>query len=322
MTHRKSVRTAYRTSLGAAYHSSLEDFVTSRSGQSLGGQAKLLITSPPFPLRKKKAYGNLEGEQYLDWVSDLLARAGSLLAPDGSMVVEIGNAWDPGLPTMSTLPLRTLLAIADQTGFAVCQQFICHNPARLPGPAQWVTVNRLRAKDSYTHVWWFAKDPWIETDNRRVRQPYSPSMERLLRRRQYNTGRRPSDHVINETSFLTDHGGAIPSNVLSFPNTSDDRGYTEWCKSLDLRPHPARMPRALARFFIDFLTDPGDLVMDCFAGSNTVGAEAESAGRRWIAVEQDERYLLGSLGRFRSCRPRPSSRNEPFAGVIRAMRSM
>jgi DNA modification methylase len=62
--------------------------------------------------------------------------------------------------------------------------------------------------------------------------------------------------------------------------------------------HPARFPEKLPAFFIDFLTEPRDVVLDFFAGSNTTGAAAEKAGRRWISFESNYDYLASSIFRF------------------------
>lgn len=314
-------RLAYKTPLGAAYESSIESFLSGRVGAQYKGLGTLLLTSPPYPLKKKKKYGNLQGEEYLEWVGTTFAEASSLLGTNGSMVVEIGNSWDPGRPTMSTLPLRSLMNIAEQSGFYVCQQFICNNTARLPGPAQWVTVERRRVKDSYTHVWWFARDPYIKADNKRVVEPYSASMKRLLKTGKYNSGTRPSGWHMNETSFLEDHGGAIPSNVLQISNTNNDTEYRNWCKTLEIPQHPARMPRSMAEFFINFLTDPGDLVIDIFGGSNTTGSAAESSGRRWLTIEKDRDYLRSSMGRFKEISQQIQVHNEPYVETKRSLRS-
>jgi site-specific DNA-methyltransferase (cytosine-N4-specific) len=245
------------------------------------------------------------------------------LSVEGSLVLEIGNSWDPGQPSMSLLPLQALLAVVEETGFTVCQQFICHNPARLPGPAQWVTVNRMRMKDTYTHVWWLARSPWVKkADNRKVLAPYSDSMKRLLKRKSYNSGLRPSGHQLSDQGFVKDHGGSIPSNVLSFANTSDDKNYVVWCKERGVKAHPARMPRQLAQFFIDFLTDEGDLVWDSFAGSLTTASVAESANRRWLATEMSEEYLRGSLGRFIPFAQYIESSDHFFENEIEALRKM
>jgi site-specific DNA-methyltransferase (cytosine-N4-specific) len=226
-------------------------------------------------------------------------------------VIEIGNAWEAGKPVMSTLPLETLLAFKEAANLELCQHVSCHNPARLPSPAAWVNLERIRLKDSFTHVWWLAKTPRPRADNRRVLTPYRKDMQLLLKSQKYNAGRRPSGHKISEKGFLTDHGGAIAPNVIDpldpaslpeslmrFSNTGWDAGYREYCAGHGLDPHPARMQPGLAGFFVEFLTEPGDLVVDPFAGSNTTGAIAEALGRRWLCVEANAVYAAGSQGRF------------------------
>jgi site-specific DNA-methyltransferase (cytosine-N4-specific) len=141
-----------------------------------------------------------------------------------------------------------------------------------------------------------------EADNRRVLVPYSDDMRQLLKTKTYNAGIRPSEHVINATSFLVDNKGAIPSNVLVIANTRSSDSYLSFCKDRGIDPHPARMPLDLARFFVKFLTKPGDLVVDPFAGSNVTGLAAEELNRRWIAVDANPEYALGSAARFRKVR--------------------
>ncbi len=137
-----------------------------------------------------------------------------------------------------------------------------------------------------------------KANNRNVLTEYSSSMRKLLARGKYNAGERPSEHHIGETSFLKDNGGAIPSNVITLANTGASSDYLDYCRANSLKPHPARMPIGLAEFFIKFLTEPGDLVLDPFAGSNTTGAAAEGLKRYWIAIESSEDYIKGSKGHF------------------------
>jgi DNA modification methylase len=199
---------------------------------------------------------------------------------------------------MSTLALRALLTFLDRGDFHLCQQFICHNPARLPSPAQWVNIERIRVKDSYTHIWWMSPTTHPKADNRNVLKEYSKSMVKLLSRQSYNSGKRPSEHNIGEKSFLQNNEGSIPSNVLTIANTSSSGLYQDYCKDNDLHLHPARMQSELPEFFIKFLTDRRDIVLDPFAGSNTTGSVAEKLKRRWISIEPDENYIAGSKGRF------------------------
>ena len=297
---KRAPRLAYWTDRGEFYHSTIEAFLDSDEGRQLRRRVKLVFTSPPFPLNRKKRYGNLLGDQYLEWLADLAPRFRDLLTPDGSIVIEVGNCWNPGEPTMSTLAIEALLEFKRKGELHLCQQFVCHNPARLPSPAQWVNVERIRVKDSFTQVWWLSPTPRPAACNTRVLQEYSGAMRKLLDRGSYNAGRRPSQHTIGERSFLKDNGGAIPSNVLTFSNNNAKEGYLTYCKNHDLEPHPARMALGLAEFFVRFLTKPRNLVFDPFAGSNVTGAAAESLKRRWVSVEANRDYIRGSRGRFLS----------------------
>ena len=298
--HKKkgTLRKAYETERGLALQAKLEDFLVSDYAKMYAGKVQLIFTSPPFPLNRKKKYGNVRGDEYVTWLADFAPRFLKLLKPNGSIVVELGNAWEQGLPVMSTLALRALLRFLSRGRLHLCQQFVCYNPARLPTPAQWVNVKRIRVKDAFTHLWWMSPSPRPKASNRRVLKEYSAAMKSLLRRGKYNAGRRPSQHKIGETSFLTDNGGAIPSNVLTVANTRTGDRYQRYCERYGFEPHPARMPEQVPAFFIKFLTQPGDLVADPFAGSNTTGAVAEQLKRKWLAVELNEEYLRASRGRF------------------------
>jgi hypothetical protein len=293
----QTVTMAYETELGAMYHGKVEEFLD-LLGPSYQGKFQLIFFSPPFPLKRQKKYGNKNGNEYLEWLADLAPRLTGLLTEQGSLVIEVGNAWNPGQPTMSLLPLKSLLTFAERGDLQVCQHFVCNNPARLPSPAQWVTIERIRVKDCYTHLWWMAKSDRPATYQRAILKPYSESMKRLLRRGTTNFGVRSSGHDIGEESFLKDNGGAIPGNLLSFSNTRSGDPYRIYCRRRGLPIHPAQMPPQLAEWFIKFLTKDGDLVFDPFGGSNTTGAIAEGLQRRWVVVEAHKDYVEGSRGRF------------------------
>lgn len=289
---------AYSTSLGLALKGFAEEILCSPSMIKYLGKVQLIFTSPPFPLNRKKKYGNRQGDEYIEWLAAFAPIFKDYLSDEGSIVLEIGNAWIQGEPAMSTLALEALLKFLKTGDFKLCQQFICYNPARLPTPAQWVTINRVRVKDSYTQLWWMSKTTHPKADNRNVLKPYSPAMIKLLSRQKYNSGRRPSEHSIDANSFLKDNKGAIPSNVLTITNTLSKDPYLDYCKKNKLPIHPARMSADLAAFFIKFLSDKKDIVMDPFAGSNITGVAAESLNRRWISIEPNSDYIEGSRSRF------------------------
>ena len=292
---------AYETEFGSMFWGFAEQLNDETFLHRYGGRVQLLLTSPPFPLIRKKRYGNLQGEEYVDWLASFAPLFKTLLAPRGSIVIEIGNAWETGRPVMSPLSLEALLGLLRGGPFNLCQQFICYNHAKLPGPAEWVTIRRIRVKDAYTHIWWMSPSEYPHANNRSVLAPYGPHMLRLLEVGKHNPGERPSGHSIGAKSFLKDNGGAIPSNVLEITNTVSHDRYLDYCRRHKLRVHPARMPSRVAEFFVKLLTVPSDLVLDPFAGSNVTGAVAENLGRKWVSVEPNRDYVLSSMGRF--CEP-------------------
>jgi site-specific DNA-methyltransferase (cytosine-N4-specific) len=228
------------------------------------------------------------------------------LKPDGSFVLNIGGSWTPGAPVRSLYHFRLLLALCDDLGFNLCQEFFWYNPAKMPAPAEWVNVRRLRVKDSVEYIFWLAPSAFPKADNSKVLQAYSKDMERLIKRGIKQT-KRPSGHAI-KTTFAADKGGSIPPNIIACGNNESNSRYIKQSKRNGQKVHPARFPAELPRFFIEFLTEPGELVFDPFAGSNTTGAIAERLGRRWLAIEKDRTYAKDSELRFNEREPASGER--------------
>lgn len=287
------MKPAYSTRLGDMFCGDAYDVVGSLIEKGI--RVKLIFTSPPFALVRKKEYGNEDAETYVDWFMRFVPLFSRILQPEGSLVIDIGGSWIRGIPAKSTYHLKLLLKICE-SGFYLAQDFYHYNPARLPAPAEWVTVRRLRVKDAVNNVWWLVLDPFADADNRRVLREYSDSMKALLKNG-YKAKLRPSGHDIS-TKFQTDRGGSIPPNVLEFSNTESNSYYLTTCKARGIKPHPARFPLCLPDFFIRFLSKPGELVLDPFAGSNVTGEAAELLDRRWIGIEIDPEYVKGSALRF------------------------
>ena len=286
---------AYTTSLGEMYEG--DALQVMRGLIADGRRVKLIVTSPPFALLRKKAYGNEDADNYISWFLQFAELFKEILDPEGSLVIDIGGSWVRGLPVRSTYHFELLLKLCG-SGFHLAQEFYHYNPSRLPTPAEWVTVRRLRVKDAVNTVWWLVRDPFVQVDNRRVLRPYSDSMKDLLKNG-YTAKRRPSGHDIS-TNFQKDNGGAIPPNLLVLANTESNSRYLLECRRLGIRPHPARFPRGLPEFFIKFVTNEGDTVLDPFAGSCVTGEAAEGLERRWIGIEIDETYVAGSRIRFQA----------------------
>jgi len=263
------------------------------------GSVDLVVTSPPFALLREKSYGNKAQEVYVEWLVEFGQAAYGVLKPTGSLVLDIGGAYQRGRPVRSLYNYRILIEFCDNLGYRLAEEFFWYNPAKLPSPIEWVNKRKIRVKDAVNPVWWFSKEDYPKADVTKVLVPYSKRMKKLLAdpEKYYDPKKRPSGHDIS-ASFGNDRGGAIPPNLLQIPNTASNSHYLRWCKELGYKRHPARFPAELPRFFIKFLTDPGDLVVDIFSGSNTTGYVAGELGRRWIAIEKERQYAWLSAVRF------------------------
>jgi site-specific DNA-methyltransferase (cytosine-N4-specific) len=282
----------YTQNNGVIYLGDSQELIKSVTDNSIN----LILTSPPFALTRKKEYGNESAEKYIEWFLPFAYEFKRVLADDGSFILDLGGAYLPGNPVRSIYQYELLVRLCKEVGFFLAQEFYHYNPARLPTPAEWVTIRRIRVKDSVNVVWWLAKTPHPKADNRKVLKPYSQSMKQLLKNG-YKAKIRPSGHDISD-KFQKDNQGAIPPNLLEIANTESNSAYLRRCKAAGIKPHPARFPQGFAEFFIRFLTDEGDIVLDPFAGSNTTGFVAENWQRQWVAFEMNEEYVKGSLYRF------------------------
>jgi DNA modification methylase len=290
-------------------------------GKMRSQSVDLVMTSPPFGLVRKKDYGNVAASEYLDWFRPFAVQISRVLKDTGSFVIDIGGAWEAGQPTRSLYHFKLLIMLCEEFGFHLAQDFYWWNPSKLPTPAEWVTVRRIRVKDAINTVWWLSRTAWPKASNRRVLQPYSASMMTLLSNG-YKAKKRPSGHDISE-KFAIDNGAAIPPNLIAMPNTESNGAYQRYCEEHGLPHHPARFPAELPEYFVRMLTDRGDLVVDPFAGSCVTGEVAERLGRRWVCAELVEAYLEGALCRFpphNAGTQKPAAKPDDESGFYRVPR--
>lgn len=285
-------KTVFTTKYGAIINDNSLNYMATLDDSSIN----LIMTSPPFGLVRKKEYGNKDANEYIDWFKDFAKEFHRILKDNGSLVIDIGGAWNPGIPTRSLYHFKLVIMLCEELGFHLAQEFYWWNPAKLPTPAEWVTVRRVRVKDAINTVWWLSKTPFPKSSNRRVLQPYSVSMQSLLKNG-YDARLRPSGHDISD-KFSKNNGAAIPPNLIAISNTESNSAYMRLCKENNIKPHPARFPSDLPEYFIRMLTDCGDLVFDPFGGSCVTGAVANRLHRNWICCEIEKKYIEGAKLRF------------------------
>lgn len=271
-------------------------------GQIKDGTVQLCLTSSPYDLITPKEYGNRSGPNFIDWLTDICCSIKRVLKDDGSLVLNLGNAYLPGTPEQSLYQERLIIKLCDELGFHLAQKCYWYNTTKLPGPTAWTSKQRVRVKDSLETLWWLGKTPNVYANNKEVLKEYATSQKRLMCK--YKNAdpsvriKKPGGLTVSQGIYC-DNGGAIPDNLIIFPNNGSwDAKYQKSCKQYNLSPHPARFPKALPEYFIKLTTRPGDLVLDPFSGSNVTGEVAEFLNRRWIAIEKSFHYIKTSLFRF------------------------
>lgn len=289
------LREAHKTSLGKILQG---DCLRYLHGSAKPESVNLIMTSPPFGLVRKKSYGNEDAAEYCEWFRPFAEGFHRVLSADGSLVIDIGGAWKSGTPTRSLYHFKLLVMLCEEYGFHLAQEHYWWNPAKLPSPAEWVNVRRVRVKDAVNCVWWLSKTPFPKASNKRVLTPYSAAMRSLLKNG-YSAKMRPSGHDIS-SKFSKDNGGSVPPNLLAIANTESNGFYQDYCRANGIDIHPARFPALLPEYFIRMLTDPGDMVLDPFGGSCMTGMVAEALNRRWACVELSSEYIRGGMARFQA----------------------
>ena len=307
-----SASPAYFSHWGEAYCGDSRELLAQFPDDSIN----LVVTSPPFALQRKKEYGNREQDEYIEWLAEFARIVYRKLKPDGSFVLDLGGAYQKGAPTRSLYNFRIPIHFCDALGYYLAEDFYWHNPAKLPSPIEWVNKRKIRAKDAVNTVWWFSKTEYPKADVSNVLVEYGSRMKRLLEdpEKFYSPKKRPSGHDIGG-GFGKAGKGAIPSNLLQIPNTESNGAYMAACRAVGVKCHPARFPVKLPEFFIRFLTEPDDLVVDTFSGSNVTGWVAESEGRRWASFDTEVEYVAASAFRFLDKRTDVETLREVYARI-------
>lgn len=290
---------AYSTALGVAVWAKAQDVFP-----SLGEPIALGFTSLPYPLRQPRAYGNPSDTAFTDFACEIFEPIVRQLVPGGSIVLNISNdIFEPKSPARSLYIERLILALHDRLGLHLMDRTPWINLSKPPGPTYWACVNRVQLTSAYEPIYWFSNDPSrVRSDNRRVLEPHTDRHLRLManggaqRQAVYGDGA----YKIRPESYGRVTEGKIPRNVIQRGHACNDtRAYRQHAADLGLPIHGAMQPTSIPDFYIRFLTEPGDLVVDPCGGTVRSGLAAERLGRRWLVTEWILQYLRGTAELFR-----------------------
>lgn len=263
----------------------------------------LCVTSPPFPLRQQRGYGNVDESQWVDFICHSLEPIVKHLVPGGSIVLNVSNdIFEAKSPARSLYVERMVLALHDRLSLHLMDRWPWINLSKPPGPTFWSCVNRVQLCAGWEPIYWFTNDPFrVRSDNRRVLLPHTDKHLQLMesggdkRVASYGDGA----YQLRETSFSARTEGRIPKNVIVRGHRcTDTLAARKAAQALGLPPHSAMFPTTIPEQAIQFLTEEGDLVVDPFSGSNKTGLAAERSGRRWLACEKVLEYIRSQAELF------------------------
>ena len=297
----KRVLLGFRTDLGMALWASSEDVFA-----NIDEPISLCLTSPPYPLAVPRAYGNTTAAEYVDWICGLLEPIVKKLMPGGSIALNVSNdVFESKSPSRSLYRERLAIALHDRFGLWKMDELIWHNASKAPGPLRYASIDRTQLNVAWEPVLWFCNDPkLVRSDNRRVLQEHNERQLKLMaaggEKRVTSFG--DGANRLRAGSFANVTAGRIPRNVLSYGHRcADQRVARDFARDSGISEHGAAMPLRLAKFLVEFLSEPGDLVVDNFAGWNTTARAAELTGRRWLTTERAGEYMLSGSQRFKDC---------------------
>ena len=291
---------AFSTDLGVA--------ILGNSTMVLPGNTEpvhLCLTSPPYPLRKQRDYAAAfkNDSEYIDFIVEAIRPIARQLVNGGSVVLNIGqDIFNPGQPSRSLYPERLLLALCEKLDLYLMDRVPWVNMSKPPSPTYWACRKKVQLLAGHEMIFWLTNNPdAVRSCNQRVLQPHTESHSALVARGGENRTTIYGDgaHVVKPGAFSQSTDGAIPKNVIIRGHAcADTRRFHQEAKRLGLPAHGAIFPTAIPDFFIRFLTEENELVVDPFAGSLKTGLAAERLNRRWMCFDSILEWLRISATGF------------------------
>ncbi|MBB5546554.1 site-specific DNA-methyltransferase [Paraburkholderia fungorum] len=262
----------------------------------------LCLTSPPYPLRRHRAYGGPGESEYTDFITRHIEPIVKNLVPGGNVVLSLSpDIFEEGSPSQSLYLERLTIALCDRLGLRLMNRVIWTSN-KAPGPIQWASKERMQMNSGYEFLLWFCNEPRkCIADNRRELEPHTEKHKKFMAAGGVKKPRVSSDGAHRQVlgAYSNPTEGKIMRNVIYVSNTcASQRAYKKRARELGLEAHGAPMPLDLARKLIRFMTEAEQLVVDPFGGSMTTGLAAEKEGRRWASTELVYDYVRGAAERF------------------------
>jgi len=271
--------------------------VVARLAKIPSGSVDAIVSDPPYP-EVDREYGRIRADVWRKWFRLCVREFRRVLKPKGSAMLVL----QPNSERVGKLRpwLYEFLAWA-ANDWNIVQDGYWWNHTTPPGTHAQARVGLMRA--SMKHLVWLGA-PDCYRDQGAVLWEPSDGMKALALSKRLRTRtayRSPSGYHADPqgaVAIVAERGGVTPFNVLPLSNT--DNG----CAG----GHPAAYPLALARWWVRYLTRPGELVLDPFIGSGTTAIACLEEGRRCIGIEREPRYVRIARGRIGAFKPKPRAK--------------
>jgi len=276
------------TSIDQIYHGDALEVLATMESESVD----LIFTSPPYADQRKKTYGGIAPDDYVDWFLPVAAELQRVLRSQGSFLLNIKERVVQG--ERHTYVLELILAMRQQ-GWLWTEEFCWHKKNCYPGKwpnrfrDSWercLQFNRQRRFAMYQEAVMVPMGDWAKT---RLKSLSDTDRLRDESRVQSGFGKNVSNWEGREKAY--------PTNVLHMATECNNVG------------HSAAFPISLPAWFIQLFTRPGDVVLDPFIGSGSTAVAAKGLGRHYIGIDKVLEYCEISRERIAA---------QPFAEALDA----
>jgi DNA modification methylase len=248
----------------------------------------LIITSPPYADQRKKTYGGVHPDKYVEWILPITAELKRVLKPDGSFILNIKEKVVDG--ERHTYVLELILALKKQ-GWLWTEEYLWHKRNTTPG--KW--SNRFR--DSWERCLHFNKQRKFKMFQDEVMIPMGDWAGKRLQNLSENDSKRFNSQsgsgFAKDISKWVGRDMAYPTNVLHLASECSNRN------------HSAAFPEALPTWFVKLFSEAGDVVLDPFAGSGTTCVVAKKLDRHYVGIELKEDHCKIASERIEKAKSQP-----------------
>lgn len=239
--------------------------------QQADSSIALCLTSPPYAGLRNKSYPTPTVDKYISWFSPIGEQILRVLTPNGSFILNIGDKFQDG--ERSTYVFELILELK-KLGFKLIDTIIWTKKNGAPN------AGRRRA-NQFEYIFHLAKSITPVWHPDEIRTPYAASsVVRATKPIKSNVSNRESraTNTVVYKKWNLNKKGAYPKNVIAF---SKDSG----------KNHPASFSLELPQHFIRAHSNPGDLVLDPFAGRGTTLQAAKLLGRDYLGFDICQQYV-------------------------------